>query len=544
MFKRRNSTGNLRGDALSAATPGAAEASNLLSVESKLDKLSKDVVDFQQQLGSAQMLTNTLLREMDEKLAFLQRGHAELKSSLPPRLTPRSHWNSSVPGAVVSNTSPRKDLIPPQNNIKTILNSDRNEQRAMEAAPLLATDGAALWAHTNGSNQGRVGSKGRASSKDKLQEMLPNMDATTLEGLTFQEKLARAQEGLSRNKVRQTWLSKVVTEFLEDSESSPAAEFYSVSMTTFTLFAIIIGFLPAVHIVIPNPTRDILDIVIDTLLLAESVVRLMFYPTPSIFFTESWENVIDFMSALPLFAVLLQTGGKDPGWIDEFLLVAVPMIRLLRLVRRFPQIQLLKASFKDCMEALPALLYTMAIIAYAFTSLLFVYEPRSNLETISDCAWLVISTMTTVGFGDVVPVTEEGHLLTAILMLVSPMYMAIPFGIIGSSFTKIWSARHQIMLLQNTRARLAKWGFGPYEIPLLFQLFDLDESAEIDLEEFHLLLKEMEIGFRDDDIQELFKTIDKDSGGTIDEKEFVKTLYPNEYRQMYAHKRKNDAPER
>merc|ERR1712217_1014355 len=151
--------------------------------------------------------------------------------------------------------------------------------------------------------------------------------------------------------------------------------------------------------------------------------------------------------------------------------------------------------------------------------------------------WLVLSTMTTVGFGDVVPETSLGYALISLLMLVSSLYRAMPFGIIGASFTAIWGNRAQILLLQGTRDRLAKWGFGPYEIPRLFALSDLDESAEIDLDEFQILLKEMEIGFREDDIIELFKMIDKDSGGTIDEKEFVKTLYPTEYRYMYGRRK-------
>merc|ERR1711972_676527 len=102
---------------------------------------------------------------------------------------------------------------------------------------------------------------------------------------------------------------------------------------------------------------------------------------------------------------------------------------------------------------------------------------------------------------------------------------------------QIWGNRAQILLLQGTRERLAKWGFGAYEIPRLFELFDLDESSEIDMNEFLILLKEMEIGFSEDDIIELFKAIDRDSGGTIDVKEFVKTIYPNDYRYMFGRKK-------
>mmetsp|Transcript_130489 Transcript_130489/g.244127 ORF Transcript_130489/g.244127 Transcript_130489/m.244127 type:complete len:140 (-) Transcript_130489:70-489(-) len=112
--------------------------------------------------------------------------------------------------------------------------------------------------------------------------------------------------------------------------------------------------------------------------------------------------------------------------------------------------------------------------------------------------------------------------------------MAMPFGIIGYNFTIIWEHRASIMLLNSTRDRLAKWGFGAYEIPGLFELFDLDDSAEFDMNEFQLLFKEMDIGFKEDEVLDLFKLIDKDAGGTIDPKEFVKTVYPDEYRFMYG----------
>ena len=149
----------------------------------------------------------------------------------------------------------------------------------------------------------------------------------------------------------------------------------------------------------------------------------------------------------------------------------------------------------------------------------------------------MISTITTVGFGDVVPSTQSGLVLTSILMVVSSLYMAMPLAVIGHSFNTIWVNRKRILLLNKTRSRLWKWGFGPYEMRHLFGLFDLDQSDEVDLPEFQILLKEMDMGFKDKEITELFKLIDKDNGGSIDEKEFVKTLYPEEYRVLYPKRR-------
>mmetsp|Transcript_96547 Transcript_96547/g.277266 ORF Transcript_96547/g.277266 Transcript_96547/m.277266 type:complete len:240 (-) Transcript_96547:197-916(-) len=204
------------------------------------------------------------------------------------------------------------------------------------------------------------------------------------------------------------------------------------------------------------------------------------------------------------------------------------------MMRRFPQMQLLVSAFETCLEALPVLLYTMAVIAVFFASMIFLAESRDNISTMSQSAWLVLSTMTTVGYGDVVPETQWGIVLCSMLMIVSSLYMAMPVAIIGYQFTVIWGNRSTILLLHRTRDRLAKWGFGAQDIPKLFRLFDLDDSEEIELDEFTRLMQEMRIGFRDEDIAELFKTIDKDAGGSIDTQEFIKTLYPDEFRLMYG----------
>lgn len=195
-------------------------------------------------------------------------------------------------------------------------------------------------------------------------------------------------------------------------------------------------------------------------------------------------------------------------------------------------VQLLVSAFKNCLAAFPVILYTMSIMACVFATLIYLVESRENIDSMSQSAWLVLSTMTTVGFGDVVPKTDAGCALTSALMISSSLYMAMPFGLIGSSFTEIWQNRHSIMLVESARHRLDKFGFHPQEIPELFEIFDLDQSDQIDMAEFRLMLANMEIGLTDDSIDELFKVIDKDAGGSISVAEFVKTLYPDEYREM------------
>ena len=294
----------------------------------------------------------------------------------------------------------------------------------------------------------------------------------------FQQKLEQAQQGMAAQKPQQSWAVKVVTTFLEDAESSMAAAYYNSGFTLFNVFAIVVGLLPLADMTIPNAAT--VDIVIDSLLLTEIIVRFTFCPAYHAFFS-NLSNIVDFLSGLPLLLQLMamSTAESISAACAAILIVVVPVIRLMRFVRRFPHMQILITSFRNCLEALPVLLYTMAILACLFTALIYLAEPRDNITCMSDAAWLVLSTMTTVGYGDIVPQTACGQTLTSFLMIVSPLYMAMPFGIIGHSFTIIWGNRSQILLLQGTRDRLAKWGFGPYEIPRLFELFDLDDSAEI-----------------------------------------------------------------
>jgi len=61
---------------------------------------------------------------------------------------------------------------------------------------------------------------------------------------------------------------------------------------------------------------------------------------------------------------------------------------------------------------------------------------------------------------------------------------------------------------------------------VLFQLFDNDESGELDIKEFRFLIKKLRLGLTDDRILALFRTIDVDNGGTIDDKEFVRLFFP------------------
>ena len=85
--------------------------------------------------------------------------------------------------------------------------------------------------------------------------------------------------------------------------------------------------------------------------------------------------------------------------------------------------------------------YTPSFITICFSAILMYYIERSAqpevFENIGDGIWWAIITFATVGYGDIYPITPLGKLLGCIICLVGVAMVAIPTGIISSSFINI-----------------------------------------------------------------------------------------------------------
>jgi len=119
------------------------------------------------------------------------------------------------------------------------------------------------------------------------------------------------------------------------------------------------------------------------------------------------------------------------GWID--LLSAIPMIeafrvgRLLRLIRLIRVIRAFKSVyslvthvFVNRAKGTLSVVSVMAFLVIIFSSIAILEvedAPHSNITSAEDAIWWTITTITTVGYGDIYPVTTEGRALAAALMI-------------------------------------------------------------------------------------------------------------------------------
>jgi len=331
-------------------------------------------------------------------------------------------------------------------------------------------------------------------------------------------------------------IAESIWAFLEDADSGRWARRFACLQQLFIMATVCVTLLQTP---VPSPlsglTAAVLEICCDAIFLLEFLVRSATCPSAKAFFF-SFYAVIDFLAAAPL-ALRLAVGPVLPEGPPEtaancVLMFAVPIVRLLKTLRRFQNFHLLLKAFHLAAEALPVLIFILFTIAFVFSVLIYLAE-RPSITSLPKAFWLTLVTMTTVGYGDIYPTTDAGICITGVLIIITVLYMAIPLGIVGEAFAKTWQDRDRILLMQRTRERLCQWGYTASDIPVLFRLSDSNDDGDLSLHEFRQLLTRMHIGFSDERIMKLFSSLDSSQTGTIDARDFVRGLFPSAYHEIF-----------
>lgn len=142
-------------------------------------------------------------------------------------------------------------------------------------------------------------------------------------------------------------------------------------------------------------------------------------------------GVIDLLSFLPA-AVALAIG-------DRWVLVLFGMLPFLKLVRYSPALRSLLAALHAERRTLFGCVVILTGAVLLFASLLFAIEHNVQPEkfgTIPQAMWWAIVTLGTVGYGDVVPVTPLGKIVSVFTIVVGFAMIALPVAIISSAFAE------------------------------------------------------------------------------------------------------------
>mmetsp|Transcript_125321 Transcript_125321/g.176931 ORF Transcript_125321/g.176931 Transcript_125321/m.176931 type:complete len:166 (+) Transcript_125321:327-824(+) len=155
------------------------------------------------------------------------------------------------------------------------------------------------------------------------------------------------------------------------------------------------------------------------------------------------------------------------------------------------------------------------------------------MDSLSTSIYLCTVTVTTVGTCDMNPSTPTGKIMAGLLCLTSVLFMAMPLSVLGNAMSQTWADRHRIVLITQARRKLKNLGYTAEHMPRLFSKFDKDGNGELEMDEFCDLVAKMRIGMKPSEASELFLAFDENGDGGITEMEFMKALYPLDYRRIY-----------
>lgn len=179
----------------------------------------------------------------------------------------------------------------------------------------------------------------------------------------------------------------------------------------------------------------------------ELFVRFFACPSKSEF-SKTVMNIIDIMSIMPYFITLgtelvEQQGQEHNNGQQAMSLAILRVIRLVRVFRIFKLsrhskgLQILGQTLKASMRELGLLIFFLFIGVILFSSAVYFAEadePESHFSSIPDAFWWAVVTMTTVGYGDMRPVTVGGKIVGSLCAIAGVLTIALPVPVIVSNF--------------------------------------------------------------------------------------------------------------
>lgn len=147
--------------------------------------------------------------------------------------------------------------------------------------------------------------------------------------------------------------------------------------------------------------------------------------------------LVDLLSVLPFWL-----GGLFGA--DTLVLRLFRVLRLLKLARHSRALEIFELVLLSERRALAAVFALMLAILLIAATVLHVLEADVQPEgfgSIPAALWWAVATLTTVGYGDVVPVTPAGRFVAAILSLLGISMFALPTAVLGAAFVREMQAQ-------------------------------------------------------------------------------------------------------
>lgn len=266
-------------------------------------------------------------------------------------------------------------------------------------------------------------------------------------------------------------LRKKVHNFMEDPSSSTGAFVMSICSISLIFLSSVTCCLETV----PSLNRhgypsdaffwNELDAIISILFTMELALRMFSTPETMFTFVTDKMNVVEALSVLPFWLHLFVANAHlNVKFLRAFRLVRV--FRIFKFAEGSMQVRLIQVAMKETKQTMRLLGVILTLGVFVFAALIWYVErgvwrratscyirPEAETEgcslfqSIPDCFYWAVTTMTTVGYGDMTPLGMTGRCVSSAAMIGGILVIAMPVSVLGTQFQESYLAEmdHQLL---------------------------------------------------------------------------------------------------
>jgi len=192
------------------------------------------------------------------------------------------------------------------------------------------------------------------------------------------------------------------------------------------------------------------------------------------YYLKSPMALIDLLAILPFYLSMFVT-------LDLRILRVFRVLRILKLGRYSRSMQTLITAIRNESHALIAALSVLMLFTVIAATCIYYIEHTAQPEAFSSIPaslWWAVVTLTTVGYGDIVPITPGGKLFGGLITILGICFYALPAGILSSSFTAQMQLKRD-RFKETVRTALEDGKFSEHDanhLERMRALLDLDEE--------------------------------------------------------------------
>ena len=190
---------------------------------------------------------------------------------------------------------------------------------------------------------------------------------------------------------------------------------------------------------------DVAEWFITILFTVEYLLRIISIKKPSVYIF-SFYGIIDLVSTLPKYISLFFFGTQSMVTLRALRLLRV--FRILKLTRYIGESNNLAKALAASKTKILIFMFGVVILCVIFGSFMYMIESKeSGFSSIPRSIYWCIVTLTTVGYGDIAPISTLGQFIASVIMILGYGIIAVPTGIVSAEF-----AQQNIKVDKNTQA--------------------------------------------------------------------------------------------